>query len=34
MSEKVTPGDLGQVRKGLLLLEHESPEWMHPHGTS
>jgi membrane protein required for colicin V production len=35
MSEKVTPGDLGQrVRKGLMLLEHESPEWMHPHGTS
>ncbi|MGO9323120.1 MAG: CvpA family protein [Terracidiphilus sp.] len=35
MSEKVSPGDLGdRVRKGLMLLEHESPEWMHPHGTS
>lgn len=35
MSEKVTPGDLGdRVRKGLLLLEHESPTWMHPGGSS
>jgi len=35
MSEKVTPGELGdKVRKGLLLLEHESPEWMHSKGTS
>jgi membrane protein required for colicin V production len=35
MSEKVTPGELGErVRKGLLLLEHESPQWMHPGGTT
>jgi len=35
LSEKVTPGELGdRVRKGLLLLEHESPGWMHPRGTS
>ncbi|MGD1106802.1 MAG: CvpA family protein [Terracidiphilus sp.] len=34
LSEKVTPGELGdRVRKGLLLLEHESPGWMHPPGT-
>jgi membrane protein required for colicin V production len=35
VSTKVTPGDLGErVRKGLLLLEHESPEWMHSEGVS
>ncbi|MGB8029797.1 MAG: CvpA family protein [Terracidiphilus sp.] len=35
MSEKITPGELGdRVRKGLLLLEHESPKWMHPGGTT
>lgn len=35
LSEKVTPGELGdRVRKGLLLLEHESPGWMHPRGTA
>ncbi len=35
MSEKVTPGELGErVRKGLMLLEHESPSWMHPGGSS
>jgi len=34
-SEKVTPGELGdRVRKGLMLLEHESPEWMHPQGSN
>ena len=34
-SEKVTPGELGdRVRKGLLLLEHESPGWMHPRGSA
>jgi membrane protein required for colicin V production len=35
MSESMTPGELGdRLRKGLLLLEHESPDWMHTHGTS
>jgi uncharacterized membrane protein required for colicin V production len=35
MSENVTPGELGdRLRKGLLLLEHESPKWLNPHGTS
>ncbi len=35
LSEKVTPGELGdRVRKGLLLLEHESPGWMHPPGSA
>jgi len=35
MSEKVTPGELGdRVRKGLLQLEHESPGWLRPHGTT
>ncbi|HEY1805695.1 MAG TPA: CvpA family protein [Terracidiphilus sp.] len=35
MSERVTPGELGErVRKGLLLLEHESPSWMHSGGSS
>ncbi|HVN92589.1 MAG TPA: CvpA family protein [Terracidiphilus sp.] len=35
VSEKVTPGELGdKVRKGLLLLQHESPTWMHPGGAS
>ena len=33
VSTKVTPGELGEkVRKGLLLLEHESPGWMHSEG--
>jgi membrane protein required for colicin V production len=35
VSTHVTPGELGgRVRSGLLLLEHESPEWMHPKGSS
>ncbi len=35
LSTHVTPGELGdRVRNGLKLLEHESPEWMHPDGTS
>jgi membrane protein required for colicin V production len=35
MSENVTPGELGdRLRKGLLLLEHESPKWLNPHGTT
>ncbi|MGO8756931.1 MAG: CvpA family protein [Terracidiphilus sp.] len=35
VSTHVTPGELGQrVRSGLLLLEHESPEWMRPGGSS
>jgi len=35
VSENVTPGELGdRLRKGLLLLEHESPGWMRPHGTT
>lgn len=35
LSAKASPGELGdKVRKGLLLLEHESPEWMHPQGVS
>ncbi|MGO9797723.1 MAG: CvpA family protein [Terracidiphilus sp.] len=35
VSENVTPGELGdRLRKGLLLLEHESPGWLKPHGTT
>ena len=35
LNEKVTPGELGErLRKGLLQLEHESPKWMHPNGSS
>src|ERR1700733_11901611 len=35
LNEKVTPGELGErLRKGLLQLEHESPPWMHPNGSS
>jgi len=35
VSTRVTPGDLGdRVRRGLILLEHESPEWMHTEGAS
>jgi membrane protein required for colicin V production len=31
LSTHMSPGELGdRVRKGLLLLEHESPEWTHP----
>src|SRR5579863_2181414 len=32
ISENVTPGELGdRLRKGLQLLEHESPKWLNPH---
>lgn len=35
LSEKVTPGELGErLRKGLLQLQHESPDWMHPQSRS
>ncbi len=35
LSTHVTPGELGnRVREGLRLLEHESPQWMHPGGVS
>ena len=35
VSENVTPGELGdRLRKGLLQLEHESPGWLRPHGTT
>jgi len=35
VSENVTPGELGErLRKGLLQLQHESPGWLHPHGTT
>ncbi len=35
MSEKVSPDELGErVRKGLMVLEHESPAWMHPHDSN
>jgi membrane protein required for colicin V production len=35
VSEDMTPGELGdRLRKGLMQLEHESPGWMKPHGTS
>lgn len=35
VSTHLTPGELGErVRNGLLLLEHESPDWMHPQGRS
>ena len=35
VSENVTPGELGErLRKGLLELEHESPGWLQPHGTT
>jgi hypothetical protein len=35
LNEKVTPSELGErLRKGLLQLEHESPGWLHPNGTT
>ncbi len=35
LSTHVTPGELGdRVRNGLMLLEHESPQWMHSGGVS
>jgi membrane protein required for colicin V production len=35
VSTHLSPGELGdRVRNGLLLLEHESPEWMRPKSGS
>ncbi|MGA9060321.1 MAG: CvpA family protein [Terracidiphilus sp.] len=35
VSTRMTPGELSdKVRNGLRLLEHESPQWMHPKGAS